>query len=292
MPEEHLALLGTMSDRDFAARFGYDPQHVGTVRVRAGILYTGRIRYRGEIIAAEHPAIIDTQIWEQVQLLMAAQRASGGAESRTRHFPLLRGLLRCATCGCGMTYTYAVRGAKRYGYYTCHSARVQGAATCPMPSLPAAEVERLVVDEIKGNCQDPERVDRVVTATTAEHTAAVGVLRGRLQAAITLATQATAASDRAPMDAAQRALREQAEAQVATIRAHLVAAERAAPTRREAQKVLRAFEPVWAELAPRERQDLLRQLVSSIAIDGDQGSAAFTFRSDGIAAMANRAGAA
>lgn len=114
----------------------------------------------------------------------------------------------------------------------------------------------------------------------------------RMTAAMSLATEAVAASDRTPTDAAQCALREQAEAQVATLREHLAAAERAAPTRTVARRALRAFEPVWAELAPRERQDLLRQLVSAIAIDGDQGSAAFTFRSEGIAAMANRPGAA
>jgi hypothetical protein len=37
MPEAHAALLGTMPDRDFAAHFGYDPQYVGTYRVKQGI---------------------------------------------------------------------------------------------------------------------------------------------------------------------------------------------------------------------------------------------------------------
>lgn len=254
------------------------------------ILYTGRIRYRGEIIAAEHPAIMDVPTWDRVQHILAAQRASGGAESRTRHFPLLKGLLRCRACGCGMTYTYAKRGAKLYGYYTCHSARVQGAASCPMPTLPAAEIERLVVDEIIGICRDPALAERVVDAATSEHAAAIGLLRNRVQTAAGLATQAAVAHERAPADSAQGVLRDQAEAQAATLRKQLLAAEHAAPTRAEARRLLRTFEPVWAELAPRDRQDLLRQLVSAITIDGDQGSAAFTFRSDGIAAMARRTG--
>lgn len=37
IPESLQALLGTIPDKEFAARFGYDAQHVGTFRVRAGI---------------------------------------------------------------------------------------------------------------------------------------------------------------------------------------------------------------------------------------------------------------
>lgn len=37
IPESLQALLGTMPDKEFAARFGYDAQHVGTFRVRVGI---------------------------------------------------------------------------------------------------------------------------------------------------------------------------------------------------------------------------------------------------------------
>lgn len=45
MPEEHLALLGTIPDKAFAARFGYDPQYVGTYRVRCGIASHRQRRY-------------------------------------------------------------------------------------------------------------------------------------------------------------------------------------------------------------------------------------------------------
>lgn len=256
------------------------------------ILYTGRILYKGEIYAAEHPAIIDIPTWERVQRLMAVQRASGGAEIRTRHFPLLKGLLRCKSCGCGMTYTYSKRGARLYGYYACQNARVKGAENCPMPSLPAAEVERLVVEEITEICRDPLLADRVISEATAQHAAMVGELRDRCREAEAIAAKAVAACARAPKDAAQRALCRQAESQVAILRERLDEAERLAPNRSAARDVLRAFEPVWAELAPKERQELLRQLIVQVTIDGERGSAAFTFKSEGIAALASRTGGA
>ncbi|GDY13431.1 hypothetical protein LBMAG53_23090 [Planctomycetota bacterium] len=256
------------------------------------ILYTGRILYKGEIYAAEHPAIIDIATWEQVQNLMVSQRASGGAESRTRHFPLLKGLLRCKSCGCGMTYTYTKRGARLYGYYACHTARIQGAATCPMPSLPAAEVERLVVEEITAICRDPFLSDRVINEASVQHAAMVEDLRARSREAEALATKAMAACARAPTDAQQLALRRQADSQAATLRRRLAEAEQMTLDRSTASTLLRSFEPIWAELAPKERQELLRKLLSHITIDGEHGSAAFNFTSDGIAALASRGSAA
>lgn len=45
IPEPLQDLLGTMPDKEFAARFGYDAQHVGTFRVRAGIASHRKRRY-------------------------------------------------------------------------------------------------------------------------------------------------------------------------------------------------------------------------------------------------------
>jgi hypothetical protein len=53
-----------------------------------------------------------------------------------------------------------------------------------------------------------------------------------------------------------------------------------------------SFAPVWTELGPRERQDLLRSLIAQVAVDGHAGKVAVTFRSDGIAALASHAGLA
>ena len=74
------------------------------------------------------------------------------------------------------------------------------------------------------------------------------------------------------------------------LQAALLAAEGAVPDSEAAKTILCSFAPVWAELAPQERQKLLRSLVDHVDIDGHAGKVVVTFASDGIAAMA-RAGA-
>ena len=49
-----------------------------------------------------------------------------------------------------MTPAHATKnGSKRYRYYTCSSAQRRGRDTCPTPSLPAAEIERLVLEQLQ-----------------------------------------------------------------------------------------------------------------------------------------------
>jgi site-specific DNA recombinase len=261
-------------------------------RLLGSVLYTGRVLYRREIFAGDHAAIIDITTFETVRRQLTSQHRSGGAEARTKHFPLLKGLLACAPCGCGMTYTYSKRGAKLYGYYTCARSREHGAATCPMPSLPAAEIERLVVDEIGAICRNPDLAGRVIAEAAAQQALVVKDLHARLADAEVIAAKAAKAAKRAPDDAALSGLRRQADAQVANLRMTVTEAKQAAPKGAAARATLRAFASVWAELTPRERQQLLRNLVERVTVDGDAGKVAFTFRSEGIAALAQRAGAA
>lgn len=44
---------------------------------------------------------------------------------------LLRGLLRCARCGCAMTPTYTAKGGWHHSYYVCQSVMKRGAHACP-----------------------------------------------------------------------------------------------------------------------------------------------------------------
>lgn len=54
-----------------------------------------------------------------------------------------------------MTPSHSSRGGKRYRYYVCSGAQKRGWSTCPAPSIPAAEIERFVVDEIRAMARQP-----------------------------------------------------------------------------------------------------------------------------------------
>jgi site-specific DNA recombinase len=255
-------------------------------RLLTNILYTGRIRYRGDIIQGEHPAIVEIAIFEAVQSLLQRQQRSGGSERKIKHHALLRGLLVCAPCNCGMTYCWSKRGTKIYAYYTCDHSRSHGADTCPMPSLPAVELEHMVVDEVATICRDPRLVAAVTAETIKQQTAEVAVLRTRLRDAEAAAAQLAKKPD------VEADLLFQADAQAEAARAVLADAESATISKAAARTALAQFEPVWSALVPVERAQLLRLLVERIRVDGQAGKVSFIFRAGGIAALAKQAGAA
>ena len=59
-----------------------------------------------------------------------------------------------------MTPTHATKhGSRRYRYYLCTQAQKRGRHTCPAPSLPAAEIERFVLDQLQALGHQPAGKD-------------------------------------------------------------------------------------------------------------------------------------
>ena len=112
------------------------------------VTYVGQVRYRTEVHPGEQPAIVDPQVWQQVQVLLAQHGPSRAAAERSRSRALLQGLVRCRPCGCAMTPAHVTCGNKRYRYYTCSAAQKKGWHTCPSKSVPAAALERFVLDQV------------------------------------------------------------------------------------------------------------------------------------------------
>ncbi len=56
----------------------------------------------------------------------------------------------CVACDCSMTPTHTTKnGSKRYRYYVCMKAQKRGWKNCKSKSVPAAEIEKFVVDKIR-----------------------------------------------------------------------------------------------------------------------------------------------
>ena len=54
-----------------------------------------------------------------------------------------------------MSHSFTSKGNKRYRYYACTKAVASGRKTCPSGSLPAAEIERVVFEQIRDISTDP-----------------------------------------------------------------------------------------------------------------------------------------
>jgi site-specific DNA recombinase len=119
-------------------------------KLLSNVTYRGKVRYRDEIHAGEHRAIVDEAVWQRVQELLKENRTAGGDREHKPSDALLKGLLHCAACGRAMTPSYVCRnGGKRYRYYMCSGVLKRGRQSCPTRSVAAGAIEQFVVDQIR-----------------------------------------------------------------------------------------------------------------------------------------------
>ena len=271
-------------------------------KLLTNIIYLGKVRYKDEIYEGEHNAIVSNELWRRVQEVLRRNGVNGGKTVRNKYGALLKGLLHCTHCGCGMFHTYTVKGGKkRYRYYVCVKAQNHGWDTCPNPSLPAAEIERFVVDRIRCIGEDPGlRAETLhqARATNKERVARLEREREGLECDLRRHnTEVRKLIDQVSRDnhregiATTRMAELQgkiraAEQRATGIREELLALSRELVDERELATALSLFDPVWDSLAPREQARVIRLLVERVAYDGKKGTVAVTFRETGIKSLA------
>ncbi len=135
-------------------------------------LYMGKVRHKEHLYAGKHQAIVDEDVFRKVHDTLVRNRNCGSQAHKKNTNALLKGLVRCKACGCAMTPSYATNKGKRYRYYVCLKAQKQGWSSCPGPSLPAGELEKFVVDQIRTIGKDPRLIADVIQATKARLAAA------------------------------------------------------------------------------------------------------------------------
>ena len=258
------------------------------------VAYLGRVKYKDEVHKGEHEAIVDEALWQRAQLMMRSNGRSGGMHIRNKYGSLLKGLLYCRPCGLGMAHTYTVRGGNRcYRYYVCYTAQKKGWDACPSKSLPAEEIERFVVQQIRAIGKDPEimalaleqargRHDEEVAATEGEARIVereVGQLQREIAATATdAATNGHAAARLADLHERLR----DAERRWTELCDKIARAQRQMVTKADVDSALEAFEPLWETLSPKEQARILQLLVQRVDYDGASGKVAVTFRANGI----------
>jgi site-specific DNA recombinase len=119
-------------------------------------VYLGEVAHKDEWFPGEHESIIDAETFEAVQERLQSNGRLGGNDFRNRYHALLKRILRCKHCDSAMTHIFQGKHARKYRYYTCSSAMRKGRRTCPHPTLPAADIEQIVVDELRGFCKRPD----------------------------------------------------------------------------------------------------------------------------------------
>ena len=110
------------------------------------VLYTGRVKYNGELYPGLHEAIILEEAFNKVQQIIANNRVERVNPKNTRNTGLLNRILRCKACNSVMFHTYtSKKGNRKYRYYVCMNAQKRGRQGCPTRSVNAQQIENAVV---------------------------------------------------------------------------------------------------------------------------------------------------
>lgn len=251
--------------------------------------YIGMIEYEGQLHPGIQQAIIKRDVFDRVQETLKQNSRMKKDLNRCKHNALLQGLLRCAACSCGMSHSYTKKGSTLYRYYVCHKAQKQGWASCPAPSLPAAEIENFVIDQIRRVGQDPGIVretlaqSRVQTQTTAERLKkeknalerAILGLYERLNQAITDGASESAFAY------IQDEIRDK-EQRVSEVVDEMTTISTLLIDESDVRDALSRFQDVWAALSPAERAKAIHQIVDSIQYDGHSKELSISYHPIGI----------
>ncbi|QDU39709.1 DNA-invertase hin [Maioricimonas rarisocia] len=257
-------------------------------------IYIGRIRHKTHVFDGEHEPIVPEKLFRKVQETLQQNGRNGGAGVRNKYHALLKGLLVCAACERTMSHTFTSRGQKRYRYYTCTRAIHNGRRACPSRSLPAAEIEQAVVDEIRGIAADTDlraeiltearrHIDEELTALQTEERQLkrdiarwYGDLRPRPDDQHNGSTERTA-------ELLERIRR--AELRMVEIGVRKGDLESEGIDQADVDAAFADFEGLWEALTPRERVRLLALLVERVTFNAEQSTIAVTFHATGINAL-------
>ncbi len=265
------------------------------------VLYAGKIKHKTEVYDGEHEAIIPEDLFRRVQNQLQQNGRTGSAELRNRHGALLRGLLYCKACGRAMVHTFTSRGRKRYRYYTCTKAMKNGWSKCPAKSLPAAEIERAVVDQIRCIGQDPELTSE--TLRQARGQAEIGIERlagerriierGLVRCHAEIRRMATSEPPSSATTARIADFHDQvreSESRLAEIDAQVAELEADLVDEADVAAAFADFDNVWKALSPREQVRILKLLISRVEFDAASSTIEVSFYLSGIKALADGGG--
>jgi site-specific DNA recombinase len=262
-------------------------------------LYAGKIRHKDQVYQGEHEAIVDAAVFTQVSALLAGNGRSGGLKARNRHGALLRGLLRCKACDHAMTHTFTSKRGRQYRYYTCVGAIKSGRSACPSGSLPAAEIERVVVEQIRCIGRDAKLLKDVLAEARRGVEAELGLLekeQGELRRELTrhhaeIKRLATVVPP--PVEAIARLadLHERVrtgELRLAELAPQILRVQGERVTDADVRAAFAEFGNVWDRLSPREQGELLTLLISRVEFNAAAGTVAVSFHPAGLRTLANQ----
>jgi site-specific DNA recombinase len=117
-------------------------------------IYIGEIPHRGECYPGQHQPIVPRALWDQVAARLAANNQAHRTGASVATPSLLSGKLYDGN-GARFTPTHALKGKKRYRYYTSQAVIRQTGTKPEITRFPAQEVEQFVLSQVHLLFQEP-----------------------------------------------------------------------------------------------------------------------------------------
>ena len=122
----------------------FDPN--GVRKILLNIQYKGYVRHKDNVYKGEQEAIIEEEVWDNVQKIFTHNDAHRKRYA-TQSPAMLRGLIDCGACNCGMTPTAGNNHGLTYRYYTCNN-HLKSRSCRGLKIVPAEGIERRVMEEV------------------------------------------------------------------------------------------------------------------------------------------------
>lgn len=263
-------------------------------------IYSGKRRYKDELHAGEHEAIIAPDLFDKVQQQLKHNGRTGGIEVRNKYGAILRGLLRCKNCDAAMVHTFCTKHKRvSYRYYRCLNAIKNGHDNCPTGTLPAGEIEQVVIDEVRGLAKDETLLAQVLTNAQATVEAELADARrehDRLhrernrhdEELRQLATNGKSSADVTARIADLHQRLSWADQRLSQLGSRVAELEGQTVTQADARAAFADFDGLWESLIPREQARLLKLLIEKVEYDGEAGTVSVTFRPTSIRSLIDR----
>jgi site-specific DNA recombinase len=124
-------------------------------KILSNPVYIGVAVHKGASYPGEHVGIIDQKIWDKVQARFQESPRKRAAATRAQTPSLLKGIIFGPT-GVAMSPTHTRKNGRLYRYYLSQTVLKQGSGDCPVARVPAAEIEKIVIDQVRLLLLSPE----------------------------------------------------------------------------------------------------------------------------------------
>ncbi|MBR0931252.1 recombinase family protein, partial [Bradyrhizobium diazoefficiens] len=140
---------------DQRTRYGHLLDKTLLYRILRNRVYLGEAVHKGTCYPGEHEAIVDQELWDQAHSILKESPRKRANNSRAKTPALLKGLV-FGPDGAAMSPTHTRKSGRLYSYYISQTALKQGRSDCPVKLVPAAELERIIIHQVRRLLQTPE----------------------------------------------------------------------------------------------------------------------------------------